>query len=49
MDLNDKIECLNLVFQIFGLDLLIKEYEQRMEQKDGPRECNQANPETPGH
>lgn len=49
MDLNEKIECLNLVFQIFGLDLLIKEYEQRMEQKDGPGECNQADPETPGH
>ena len=49
MDLKEKIECLNLVFQIFTLDLLIKEYEQRMEQKDGPGGCNQADPETPGH
>ena len=49
MDINEKIECIRLVFQIFELDLLIKEYEQKMEQQDGPRECNQANPETPGN
>lgn len=47
MDVNEKIECLHLVFQIFELDMLIKEYEKRMEEKDGPGECNQAAPEAP--
>ena len=49
MDIKEKIEGVQLAFLIFGLDLIIKEYERRMEEKDGPGECNQADPETPGN
>lgn len=47
MEINEKIECIRLVFEIFQLDLIINEYEQKMKDKDGPRECNKADSETP--
>ncbi len=47
MDINEKIERLRLVFEIFQLDLMINEYEQKMKDKDGLRECDKADSETP--
>lgn len=47
MDINEKLERLRLVYEIFQLDALIKEYEQKMEEKDGPGQCDQTDPEIP--
>lgn len=47
MDINEKIERLRLIYEILQLDLIINEYEQKMKDKDGPRECNKADSETP--
>lgn len=47
MDINEKLERLRLVYEIFQLDALIKEYEHKMEEKDGPGQCDQTDPEIP--
>ena len=47
MDINEKIERLRLVYEKFQLDLIINEYEQKMKDKDGLRECDKADSETP--
>lgn len=47
MDINEKIERLRLVYDFFQLDLIINEYEQKMKDKDGLRECDKADSETP--
>ena len=48
MTRNDLIETLHIVFQIIQLDLLIKEYEDKMKIQDGPGQSNQGTPETSG-
>lgn len=48
MKRNEIVEILNVVFQICELELLIKEYDDKMKiQDNGPGECNQTTPEAP--
>lgn len=43
------VELLNVVFQICELELLIKEYDDKMKILDnGLGECNQGAPKAPG-
>lgn len=40
MKRNELIEVLNTVFQIVEMDILIKEYEDRMKEKDESGQCD---------
>lgn len=48
MNINEKIEIIQLVFEICLLDVVTQEYERKMKEKDGPGECNQDPSETQG-
>lgn len=43
----DLTKIIYVVFQICDLEMLIKEYEDRMKEQNEPGQCNKRAPETP--